>query len=70
MQPRHSPLLLSLNGPMLYTGTALGAVFSGALLEHVQFSQLGWVGMPFCLLALLTLAFEPAQARQRAAVAS
>jgi predicted MFS family arabinose efflux permease len=70
LSPAQAPLLLSLNGSMLYVGTALGAVFSGALLEQVGFTRLGWVGVPFCLLALLTLAFEPAQARPRAAVAS
>ncbi len=70
LSPTQAPLLLSLNGSMLYAGTALGAVISGALLEHVQLSHLGWVGAPFCLLALLTLAFEPAPAKQRAAVVS
>jgi predicted MFS family arabinose efflux permease len=70
LSPAQAPLLLSLNGSMLYIGTALGAVFSGALLERVEFTRLGWVGVPFCLLALLTLAFEPAQPRPRAAVAS
>lgn len=70
LSPTQAPLLLSLNGSMLYTGTALGAIISGALLDHVPLSRLGWVGVPFCLLALLTLAFEPTQARSRAAVAS
>lgn len=70
LSPAQAPLLLSLNGSMLYTGTALGAVISGALLEHVPLSRLGWVGVPFCLMALLTLAFEPAQGQARSAVAS
>ncbi|MDP3172794.1 MAG: MFS transporter, partial [Polaromonas sp.] len=70
LSPAQAPLLLSLNGSMLYAGTALGAVFSGALLDQADFTRLGWVGVPFCLLALLTLAFEPAQGRPRAAVAS
>lgn len=70
LSPAQAPLLLSLNGSMLYAGTALGAVFSGALLGHVGLDRLGWVGVPFCLLALLTLAFEPAPARPRSAVAS
>ena len=70
LSPAQAPLLLSLNGSMLYAGTALGAVFSGALLDLVDFTRLGWVGVPFCLLAMLTLAFEPAQPRPRAAVAS
>jgi predicted MFS family arabinose efflux permease len=53
-----APLLLSLNGSMLYIGTALGSVISGALLGSVGFSNLGWVGLPFGLLALITLAFD------------
>ena len=70
LSPTQAPLLLSLNGSMVYTGTALGAVISGALLDDVQLSRLGWVGVPFCLLALLTLAFEPAQTQARATAAS
>ena len=53
-----APLLLSLNGSMLYLGTALGAVISGSLIGHLDLSQLSWVGVPFGLLALGTLAFE------------
>ena len=63
LAPAQAPLLLSLNGSMLYVGTALGAVISGSALGHLHLSQLGWVGAPFGLLALLTLAFEPAQVR-------
>lgn len=68
MAPAQAPLLLSLNGSMLYVGTALGAVISGSLLGYIDLSQLGWVGVPFGLLALLTLAFEPARARPLATV--
>ncbi|MDQ3270723.1 MAG: MFS transporter, partial [Pseudomonadota bacterium] len=63
LAPAQAPLLLSLNGSMLYVGTALGAVISGSLLGQLHLSQLGWVGVPFGLLALLTLAFEPAHVR-------
>lgn len=69
LSPAQAPLLLSLNGSMLYAGTALGAIISGSLLDRVDFSRLGWVGVPFCLLALLTLAFEPA-ARPRTTAAT
>ncbi len=58
-----APLLLSLNGSMLYLGTALGAVISGAMLALVPLSHLSWLGLPFAALALLTLVFEPAQVR-------
>ncbi|MDP1953520.1 MAG: MFS transporter [Polaromonas sp.] len=53
-----APLLLSLNGSMLYLGTALGAVIAGSLIGQLDLSQLSWVGVPFGLLALVTLAFE------------
>lgn len=58
LSPAQAPLLLSLNSSMLYIGTALGAVISGALIDAVGFAHLGWVGAPFGLLALLTLAFD------------
>ncbi|MES2945259.1 MAG: MFS transporter [Pseudomonadota bacterium] len=58
LSPAQAPLLLSLNGSMLYIGTALGAVISGALIDKVGFAHLGWVGVPFGLLALLTLGFD------------
>ena len=58
LSPEQAPLLLSLNGSMLYTGTALGAVISGALIDAVGFAHLGWVGVPFGLLAMLTLIFD------------
>jgi len=70
LAPAQAPLLLSLNASMLYAGTALGAIFSGALLNHLDFGRLSWVGVPFCLLALLTLVFEPAPGKTCAAVAS
>lgn len=62
LSPAQAPLLLSLNGSMLYIGTALGAVISGALIDSVGFARLGWVGVPFCLLAILTLVFDRAPA--------
>ena len=40
----------------------MGAVISGALLGTVGFARLAWVGMPFGLPALLTLAFDLAPA--------
>ena len=58
LSPSQAPLLLSLNSSMLYLGTALGAVVSGALIKSVGLAQLGWVGAPFALAALLTLLFD------------
>jgi predicted MFS family arabinose efflux permease len=69
LSPAQAPLLLSLNGSMLYVGTALGAVISGALLDQVGFAQLGWVGVPFGLLAMLTLVFDRMPARVTAPAA-
>ena len=60
--PSQAPLLLSLNSSMLYLGTALGAVISGSLINSVGLAQLGWVGAPFALAALLTLWFDHAPA--------
>jgi DHA1 family inner membrane transport protein len=60
LSPAQAPLLLSLNSSMLYLGTALGAVVSGALINSVGLAQLGWVGAPFALAALLTLVFDRA----------
>ena len=60
--PSQAPLLLSLNSSMLYLGTALGAVVSGSLINSVGLAQLGWVGAPFALAALLTLWFDHAPA--------
>ena len=58
LSPAQSPLLLSLNSSMLYLGTALGAIVSGAMLGVVGFSHLGWIGAPFGMLGLLTLVFD------------
>ncbi len=58
LSPKQAPLLLSLNGSMLYMGTALGSMLSGALLDTLGLVQLAWVGVPFALLALLTLVFD------------
>lgn len=62
LSPTQAPLLLSLNSSMLYLGTALGAVISGALIQSVGLANLSWVGAPFGLAALLTLAFDRAPA--------
>lgn len=58
LSPAQAPLLLSLNGSMLYVGTALGSVMSGALLGTVGLSRLSWVGVPFAMLAFITLMFD------------
>ena len=60
LSPNQAPLLLSLNSSMLYIGTALGAIVSGALIQSVGLVNLGWVGAPFGLAALATLAFDRA----------
>jgi len=60
LSPAQAPLLLSLNSSMLYLGTALGAVVSGASINTVGFVHLAWVGAPFGLAALLTLVFDRA----------
>ncbi len=62
LSPTHAPLLISLNSSMLYLGTALGAVISGAMINSVGMANLSWVGAPFGLAALLTLAFDRAPA--------
>jgi MFS transporter, DHA1 family, inner membrane transport protein len=59
LAPTQAPLLLSLNASMIYLGTALGAIFSGALAASVGFDKLAWVGAPFAVAAYLTLWFEP-----------
>lgn len=53
--PLQTPLLLSLNSSMMYIGTALGAAISGAFLGSMGFERLAWVGLPFAVLAWLTL---------------
>lgn len=58
LSPAQAPLLLSLNSSMLYLGTALGTVVSGALIQSVGMANLSWVGAPFGLAALVTLWFD------------
>jgi MFS transporter, DHA1 family, inner membrane transport protein len=58
LAPAQAPLLLSLNGSMIYMGTALGAAVSGALADSLGFAKLAWVGIPFALVAYLTLWFD------------
>ncbi|MDB5965185.1 MAG: transporter [Polaromonas sp.] len=58
LSPAQAPLLLSLNSSMLYIGTALGAILSGAMVDTVGFAHLGWLGAPFGLLGLFTLVFD------------
>lgn len=58
--PQQAPLLMSLNGSMLYVGTALGAIISGAFIGTLDFHKLSWVGLPFALVALTTLWFDAA----------
>ena len=55
LAPQQAPLLFSLNSSMLYLGTALGAVIGGAALPAVGAAQLPWVGVPFAVLALVTV---------------
>jgi predicted MFS family arabinose efflux permease len=64
LSPAQAPLLLSLNSSMLYLGTALGAIVSGALIQSVGIANLSWVGAPFGLAALATLWFDRAPAQQ------
>ena len=61
LAPAQAPLLLSLNGSMIYLGTALGTIFSGALIDTLGFVKLSWAGMPFAVLAYITLWFDQAQ---------
>lgn len=58
LAPAQAPLLMSLNGSMLYIGTALGAIISGAFVGTLGFDKLSWVGLPFALVALTTLWFD------------
>ena len=58
MAPLQAPLLISLNASMLYVGTALGAIISGAFVGSIGFANLSWVGLPFALVALATLWFD------------
>jgi predicted MFS family arabinose efflux permease len=63
LSPSQAPLLMSLNASMLYVGTALGSVMSGALLSTLGLVKLGWVGLPFVVMALITLAFDRAPSK-------
>jgi DHA1 family inner membrane transport protein len=56
--PQHAPMLISLNGSMVYVGTAAGAVIGGAFIGTLGFDQLAWLGLPFALLAIATLWFD------------
>lgn len=58
LAPQQAPLLLSLNGSMLYVGTAFGAVISGSFIDTLGFARLAWVGLPFALAAMVTLWFD------------
>lgn len=70
LSPAQAPLLLSLNGSMLYVGTALGSVMSGALLGTLGLSRLAWVGVPFVVLAFVTLVFDKMPQRQSVAASA
>jgi DHA1 family inner membrane transport protein len=58
LAPAQAPILLSLNTSMLYFGTALGAAIGGAVVGGVGFAHLAWVGIPFALAGLGTLAIS------------
>ena len=58
LAPAQAPLLLSLNGSMIYLGTALGTILSGALIDTLGFVHLSWAGVPFAVLAYITLWFD------------
>ncbi len=50
-----TPLVLSLNGSMLYLGTALGAAVGGAASVAIGFDKVAWVGLPFALAGWVVL---------------
>lgn len=58
MAPAQAPLLLSLNGSMLYIGTAFGAAIGGLASTVVGFAHLPWVAAPFALAAWALLMAE------------
>ena len=58
MAPAQAPLLLSLNGSMLYIGTAFGAAIGGLASTAVGFAHLPWVAAPFALAAWALLMAE------------
>jgi MFS transporter, DHA1 family, inner membrane transport protein len=66
LEPSQAPLLLSLNASMIYLGTALGAVVSGALLGSLGFTKLAWVGVPFAAAAYASLWFDTTAASGQA----
>ena len=59
LAPAQAPLLLSLNGSMLYLGTAAGAIVGGTLASALGLQRLGWAGLPFVALALVMLRLGP-----------
>lgn len=59
--PQQAPLALSLNGSMLYVGTAIGAAVGGAAGTAIGFDRVAWVGVPFALAGLAMLVFAPAR---------
>lgn len=63
LSPAQAPILLSLNTSMLYFGTALGAAIGGAVSGWIGFAQMGWVGVPFALAGLVTLAMSTGNPR-------
>lgn len=63
-------ILVPLAGSLDISVAAAGQAMTAYAVATAILAHLGWVGVAFCLLALLTLAFEPAQARPRATVAS
>ena len=65
LSPAQAPVLLSLNTSMLYFGTALGAAIGGAVVGHVGFAQMAWVGVPFALAGLATLWVSASSTRLR-----
>ena len=63
LAPAQAPILLSLNTSMLYFGTALGSAIGGAVVGGVGFAHLAWVGVPFALIGLATLAISAGNRR-------
>ena len=68
LSSEQAPLMISLNSSMLYLGTALGALISGAFVNSLGFVNLAWIGAPFAFLALLTLAFDVAPSASQAKI--
>jgi MFS transporter, DHA1 family, inner membrane transport protein len=60
-----APLLFSLNGSMVYLGTALGAIVGGLSSDWLGFSALAWPASAFALIGLvLLLAPQSSHARR------